>query len=441
METRIRFGSRRFIALVAVLSVLLVLVAVGLWFFVPRAIHTSSVPIKPHPDDIQDAEIFFRDYWRRPIPLQGTPPVSFSEREASLGPEACGSCHEKQHADWKESLHSKAMGPGPWGQIIDLARNSPEDGILCMTCHAPLSEQMAVVAKASTGGEQTYVENPSFDSRLQLQGITCAACHVRQHQRFGPPKAEGPAATSYPPGLPNHGGVRRTLNFEKAEFCKGCHQFDPENTVLVNGKPLQDTYREWKNSIWGQGGAACQDCHMPGRRHLWKGIHDAEWVRGGVRVEAHMQRPDSKHDDALALEIEVVNAAVGHKFPTYITPKIFVRAALLDRAGKVLSGTEQEKIIGWDARFEGGQWKESFDTRISPGEKFQHSFRWTTNRRAIKAKAWVEVQPDHFYHVHFYPAYLKGDDLSPEGRKLIKKALEESGRSSYVLFEKSFSVR
>ncbi|MBI2986373.1 MAG: ammonia-forming cytochrome c nitrite reductase subunit c552 [Deltaproteobacteria bacterium] len=385
-----------------------------------------------------DQEIgeFFKEYWQRPIAPQGPSPPGYTEKEASLRPEACGGCHVRQYADWEESLHSKAMGPGPWGQIIDLDQNSPGEASLCRSCHAPLSEQSPVLAKKTERDETTYEENPRFDSELQLQGIACAACHVRQHQRFGPPKGEETSAATYPPGTPNHGGIQRTPYFERAEFCKDCHQFDPQNSLLVNGKPLQDTYREWQNSIWGKGGASCQECHMPQRRHLWKGIHDAEWVKGGVRIETQIRRDFSRRGDALELSVEVVNAAVGHKFPTYITPKVFVRAALLDSRGKTLPRTEQVKIIGWDARFEEGQWKEYFDTRITPGESFRGTFRWSRLPQAKKIRAWVEVHPDHFYHVHFYPAYLKGGNLSPEGRRLVEKALHDSGRTPYVLFEK-----
>lgn len=398
-----------------------------------------SVTTKPTVADLsvnQKLDDFFKAYWQRPIPLQGPAPSSFSDKEASLTPEACGSCHTRQYADWKESLHSKAMGPGPWGQIIDLTRNSPEEAIQCMTCHAPLSEQSPRVATASNGEKGPYEKNPYFDSQLQLKGIACAACHVRQHQRFGPPKDEEAIATKYPTNMPNHGGVQRTLYFEKAEFCRDCHQFDPENSALVNGKPLQDTYREWQNSIWGRDGAACQDCHMPGRRHLWKGIHDKEWVKEGVRIDAELKTAGSVPGNPVALSVGITNAAVGHKFPTYITPKIFIRTALLSNRGKVVPGTMQEKIIGWDVRFEGGEWKERFDTRIPPGEKVESIFRWAAPIEAKKIRAWVEVHPDHFYHNHFYPAYLQDNSISAEGRRLIQKALEESGRTSYVLFEK-----
>src|SRR5713226_9097079 len=388
----------------------------------------------------RNMENFLAVYWQRSIPLQGVAPTSYTGKEASLKPEACGSCHTRQYADWKESLHSHAMGPGPWGQIIDLTQTSPEEAIQCMSCHAPLSEQMPLIAKTTDAKEQTYAKNPYFDVQLQLEGITCAACHVRQHHRFGPPKTEGVAATNYPAGMPNHGGVQRTPYFEKAEFCKACHQFDPDNTTLANGKPIQDTYREWKNSIWGQGGVACQDCHMPGRRHLWKGIHDPEWVKGGVRVETHLKKPDSTAQNSLELSVEVTNAAVGHRFPTYLTPKVFVRAALSDKQGKILPGTTRERIIGWDVRFENGEWKEYFDTRIAPGETSENRFRWSRPAGAEKVRTWIEVYPDHFYHVHFYPAYLKGENLSSEGRKLIENASKDSGTTPYILFEESIPM-
>ncbi len=395
---------------------------------------TESPEFHAGPSTELDLEQFFLAYWERPIPLQGTPPAFFGDKESSLSPETCGGCHAQQYADWKESLHSRAMGPGPWGQIIDMMQGSPADAISCMTCHAPLSEQSPQVAKAGDA-EGKLIANEHYDPQLQLRGITCAACHVRGHRRFGPPKSEGQDAAKYPAGLPNHGGVQRTPYFERAEFCKDCHQFDPEYSLLVNGKPIQDTFREWENSPWGKAGAACQSCHMPGRRHLWRGIHDKEWVRGAVRVEHKVAKNGGRPGSKLSLDMHIINAAVGHKFPSYITPKIFIRAELLDEAGKALPRTRQEAIVGWDARFEDGEWKEYFDTRVPPGEKFSKVFHWQESKGARKIRAWVEVHPDHFYHVHFYPPYLRGSNLSPEGRKLIEKALRESGESVYVLYE------
>ncbi len=175
---------------------------------------------------------------------------------------------------------------------------------------------------------------------------------------------------------------------------------------------------------------------MPDRRHLWKGIHDPEMVKGGVRVEAGVKEASETPAGTIEIEVKLTNAAVGHKFPTYLTPKVFVRAALHTKAGDVLPGTQQEATIGWDARAEGGQWKEFFDTRIPPGESSKHLFKWDRPVEAAAVRVWVEVHPDHFYHVHFYPDYLSSGALSPEGRRLIEKARQESGRSSFILFDK-----
>ena len=430
---RVPLKKRTAIVFASVIGLLLFALILNRVFIRPSGkVPAGALNLSTH----QNIEDFFKAYWQRPIHPQGQSPGSFSEQEARLDPEACGSCHPKQYTDWKESFHSKAMGPGPWGQIVELSRNSPEEAILCMTCHAPLGEQIPWLTANAVAQDKGYAKNPAYDPKLQLQGITCAACHVRQHQRFGPPKAEGTAAPTYPAGIANHGGVERTPYFEKAEFCRDCHQFDPENTALVNGKPLQDTYREWLSSIWGKGEASCQECHMPHRRHLWKGIHDAEWVKGAVRFAAEIRQELSGPKKTLEINVDLINAAVGHKFPTYITPKVFVRAALLDIGGKILPGTQQERVIGWDVRFEDGQWKEYFDTRIAPGEKFQASFSWSPPSQARKIRAWVEVHPDHFYHHHFYPAYLADPSLSPAGKKLIEKALQESGRTPYLLFDR-----
>ena len=402
------------------------------WLRLPN--RSEQTPGNPFSLD-QNIEGFIKAYWQRPIPLQGKPPASFSELEARLHPEACAGCHPHQYADWKESLHSKTMGPGPWGQIMELSRNRLDEAAMCMSCHAPLSEQMPWITANASGQMPGHEKNHAYDPKLQLQGITCAACHVRRHRRFGPPKAEG-AAASYPSGLAAHGGAQRTPYFEKAEFCRDCHQFDPANSILVNGKPLQDTFREWQNGAWGKSGTSCQQCHMPDRRHLWRGIHDAEWVRGAVGFEAKIQQRPAAPQKALEIAVEVTNVAVGHKFPSYVTPKVFVRGALLDSGGKTIPATQQERVIGWDARFEDGRWKERFDTRIAPGEKFAAKFAWAASGGARKARLWVEVHPDHFYHHEFYPAYLKGANLIPEGKSLIENARLDSGRTPYTLFDK-----
>src|SRR5262249_46184845 len=48
-------------------------------------------------------ETFIARHWRTPLPPQGPPPPRFTPLEASLAPEACGTCHPAQLADWRTS--------------------------------------------------------------------------------------------------------------------------------------------------------------------------------------------------------------------------------------------------------------------------------------------------------------------------------------------------
>jgi len=75
-----------------------------------------------------------------------------------------------------------------------------------------------------------------------------------------------------------------------AHFCTYLLGTDMEmNTpdgFALNGKLLQSTYDEWKASRFARQGVQCQDCHMPDRRHRWRGIHDADMVRSGLTITA-----------------------------------------------------------------------------------------------------------------------------------------------------------
>ena len=130
-----------------------------------------------------DVDAFVKRHWRLPVPPQGEPPAAFSPIEASLHPKECALCHRQQFNDWSTSLHSRSMGPGIYGQLLNMQANNPSTYTICATCHTPLSEQIPHIKKGSE-----YRPNEAFDPELQQAGLVCAGCHVRQHQRFGPPR-------------------------------------------------------------------------------------------------------------------------------------------------------------------------------------------------------------------------------------------------------------
>src|SRR3989442_1058801 len=159
----------------------------------------------PGAETIQE---FLGRHWRRPLPPQGPPPARFSPLEASLQPEACGSCHPAQLADWATSLHARSMGPGVAGQLVEMLESDPGSALGCLTCHAPLAEQAPRVADGARARAK-----PVYDGTLGPRGLVCADCHVRAHQRFGPPRRDGSLASSAPRETLPHNGVTRTPAF------------------------------------------------------------------------------------------------------------------------------------------------------------------------------------------------------------------------------------
>lgn len=364
-------------------------------------------------------------YWTLPVPTQGPPPRNLSPLEASLEPAACGSCHPAQLAGWQGSLHARALSPGLRGQLVDLLESDPGSALECLACHAPLDEQRPLAARADGGFEPS----PGFREALLREGITCAACHVREHRRFGPPAFPDNPNTRYPPGMSDHGGVTRSEAFGRAEFCAVCHQFDPSSAV--NGKPLQNTYAEWRESEWGQRGVACQACHMPGREHLWKGIHDREMVRRALAAELSVDGPGTARAPTRA-RLRVTNQGAGHHLPTYVTPTIVLRVMQLDRTGRPLAGTAQEARLQRDVAFEGGGWVERSDTRLPAGATTSLSYEMPRHPEARALGAAIDVLPDDFYVRKVYPGLLAPGGASEEAQGLIQRALREGRASGFT---------
>lgn len=377
---------------------------------------------------------FLERHWHVPVPPQGKPPDRYSPLEASLDPESCAVCHRLQYDDWKTSFHSKSMGPGIMGQTMELIQDEPEKAVLCYGCHAPLTEQQEKITANTASGTQFRI-NPTFLGSLQPKGLTCAGCHVRGHQPFGPPKRDGTLGNSRPASQLPHGGAIRTPAFERAEFCEGCHQFRPDGYAL-NGKLLENTYNEWREGPNAREGKVCQGCHMPDRRHLWRGIHDPQMVKQGVTIRLALDKGRYRVGEEVQATITLTNSGVGHYFPTYVTPKILIGVELVDEAGVRVPGSFQQERIGREATLDLRE--ELFDTRIPPGKT--HTFRYVRpiDRVGLKLKASVVVAPDDFY-VKFFEAIVPRA-RTKQARAWLKQALGEARESSFVLFKEEADV-
>lgn len=377
-------------------------------------------------DDMLDA------YWDKPAATLGSAPHQWSDLERNLSPESCAQCHVEKFDAWKNSLHAQAFSPGLIGQLAYIDLESSND---CLACHAPLAEQQfntlqqidaALLEKLKR--PQGFDRNANPDTpkpELRHAGVTCAVCHVRDWQRFGPSQ-RGTGKIGKVSG-PAHNGFTGLKAFTTSQFCASCHQFPQE--YAVNGKPLENTLSEWQQSRFAREGVQCQSCHMPDRQHLFKGIHNPAMVRKGLRFTTNISEQIAT--------LSIASVWIGHAFPTYAAPKVEVRIRAENAQGMVLQ--EKKWNISRIVEYDDEQgWIEKSDTRLMPDET--RIFALSPLPEGVhKIDFLVEVMPDHFYKGIYRD--LLAQDIQPDAGKLIQRATHTANRNDYTLFQRSYSVR
>ena len=363
-------------------------------------------------------------YWQRPLAEQEGSYFIGDLSESPLAPETCGLCHSDQFTDWQKSRHAKAMSPGVIGQLLG---KKPESNQECLDCHAPLREQAISLERELALHVVTTPTSPTTDTAkpLHMHGVMCSACHVRNYRWFGPPRRSGLPPLDHMESLP-HAGWTPQKAFEDSRFCATCHQF-PQDGYRLNGKLIENTYEEWRASPQANQGLTCQGCHMPDRRHLWHGIHDAETVRAGVDIRSgHV----SFSDGSVSVNLSLTNSGTGHFVPTYVTPKIVLLAYQEDQEGRKIKDTLQQYVIARGVSLDLSI--EYFDTRLSPGERATLRYEKLLSPYAKNLVMSVRVEPDAFYS-QFYKALLESE-LEEKSKVLILQALSDSTASGYSIY-------
>lgn len=357
---------------------------------------------------------FLQQHWQRPLALQGLPPEQFSELEASLEPQSCGQCHQQQYRDWQQSLHSKTMGAGISWQLPLMNQSEANT---CLECHAPLAEQKALVAIRQQWPNAPQSAPPAYiGENLDQSGLVCAACHVRQHQRFGPP-----ARTS--DITPAHSGFTESEAFSDSRFCSSCHQF-PEDGGRTAGKLRENTYQEWLASPYAEQGVQCQSCHMPDRRHQWQGIHSADMVKKAVSSNLQIENN--------TIKASLSNTGAGHLFPTYLIPKVHLQLVEITATKEQLL---TEKIIGWQVSDD--LQEEIFDTRLAPFETVHIEFdlsQLSSQHFTIELR--LLVDPDQHYRRTFELSSAQAKEVGNVDVKILQQlqqALIATQNSSFTL--------
>jgi len=246
---------------------------------------------------LNQATAKFIDYQETPLNLP------------SLKAQDCGICHIEIYQEWKQSLHSEAFHDPYFQAYLKKDNNDPT----CLVCHTPLANQAENILLSHDNYQSVQiVANHRFDRKLQSEGVTCAACHVRNGIVYGPYLVESmdaPHPVAYDP------------KFTNKSICLQCHEVPAKKFSLLK-EGICSTGAESQVGPWAKAGYICQNCHMPevnrplmagfpsrpGRKHLWPGGFSKQQLQKVFKFQAKYENN--------RLYLTITNAGAGHKVPT-----------------------------------------------------------------------------------------------------------------------------
>ncbi len=310
--------------------------------------------------------------WERAVPAQDTPDGLETLRAAE-----CGECHSAIYEEWKTTAHALALE-----DLQFQAEWRKDDNLwLCLNCHTPLENQLErIVTGLKNGDFRSPVAHPNdrFDATLRDEGITCAACHVRDGTILGPGLAEdAPHPVASGAGLLSQ------------QMCEGCHNVQEQlSETLICTFATGD---EWRASGLAEEGKGCIDCHMPavmrplveggdvrpGHEHTWMGAGVAKLPQlveplrmahvPGYDVEVRARRTSSDTGEKVLIDASIMNARAGHELPTG-DPERFITLDLVLLDDSDVSHWSHTERIGelWEWAPEA---KQISDNSLKPGER------------------------------------------------------------------------
>lgn len=288
-----------------------------------------------------------------PVVLQRTP-----EGLASLSAQSCNGCHYAAHDGWSAGDHAQA-----WRDpVYQSALASVGASTACVGCHLPLANQHARLAVGYLDGEISRPElqrNEAWDPSLMSEGVTCAACHVREGKILGVHEvAGGPHEVVVSPEL------------QSSEACAACHQL----TWPEADRPFYDTYGEWKASAYATAGVRCQDCHMPleagpavATRFAAQASHSLSPQHGrALTAQVGLSAPEVQRGEPLRVSLRLLNTGAGHSVPTGSPFKTYtVEIVLMGETGEPLAEAWTHPV-GREVDAE-PPWRTLSDNRIPAG--------------------------------------------------------------------------
>ena len=313
----------------------------------------------------------------------------------SLSAQTCDACHGPFVEDWRASGHGQAWSDALYQEALEAAQE-PQ---YCLRCHLPLLNQRSNLVKGYNEAvlSRPRVEpNPRFDPTLRGEGVTCASCHVRQGEVYGP--------RTLLPGQAPH-PVTHNPELSDPALCASCHQLAWPGT---EEKPLYDTYREWQASAWATAGVRCQDCHMAlevgritGSRlaahpsHEITGASDDAMLARALTVLVGSVPPEIQRGTELAVEVKVLNTGAGHHVPTgnpHSWIEVRIRCEGQDGMGDNQLSWPLRRDVSLEQDHEEGE-----DTRLPSGGESAFAYTFTPDKK-LSAPAVLQLVVELVYH-------------------------------------------
>ncbi|HMR88205.1 MAG TPA: multiheme c-type cytochrome [Saprospiraceae bacterium] len=332
----------------------------------------SLVYIELFMDDIK-VIVPLKNSWEMAVPHQEVP-----QGLTSIKARDCGMCHVQHYEEWQKSTHANAWTDKQFQAELK-KESSP---FMCINCHIPLQNQQEYIIKGLEDGDiyKPIKEiNPHFDAELQMEGITCVSCHLRDN------KIIGPTGTTLAPHA-----VKKDTEHLSERLCISCH-----NATAVVTPTLACSFQtgdEWKAGPFYKQ-KNCISCHMPEtHRSIVAGMSERKsrfhsFPASGIPKSPthHPERlesltftlsPNKKTyatKDSLIFTLELTNANAGHRVPTGNPERFIVTDIVLkDKKGNIIS--QKQERIG-----EHWEWhpvvKKISDNNLNPGESRKYTFK------------------------------------------------------------------
>ncbi len=319
---------------------------------------------------------------------------------SSLSARECEPCHLEFYKEWSTTIHSQAW-TDPYFQVDFRFDGSQQ---ICKNCHIPLENQQEYLVLGFRDKEKwdpILKPNPGFDAKLQKEGVTCAVCHIKNGKILGPYGRDG---SPHP--------VKKMENGNR--ICLRCHvvegdrwdtfyRLPPCGTVaeIRTGHKNQSIFsfplrRTREIAIPDMESLHCIECHMPlmerpiveggevrpVRRHLWRGGHDNNMVKSGIKAELREEASPSTGRRTYALTL--TNTGASHYFPTGTPDRhLTVSLRLLDSRARIIrekSYKLKRTILWWPLIID------LWDTRLPSLESRTYRITFSSERNPEPAR-------------------------------------------------------